>query len=108
MAWGYRKIPRKVVLEGDIGAAKTQIGRATSELNILEQQMKHRNLKQGSRTVRLDKGIVIEVWSCFNLQQVAIHVPGGEVPSPLERYCWCNCNFSTGIVVDYFYIRSTL
>lgn len=90
------KVPRKLFISGDIEVGKTLIGRGDQQLRILESQMKHQGLKQSWRTVEFHDGTVFEVWSCFNLQQVNIYVPGGDNPKEVEE---SSCFANTGMAI---------
>ncbi len=99
---GYRKVPRKVVVVGNVKEGKKLIGAADGQLRILEQQMSFQDLKQGARTIKLRPGVVIECWSCFTLQGVKITVNTG-IGKPIERIewveCFCGCHISQGFVI---------
>ena len=59
-------------ISGDESVARTFIGQAKSQLNILHNQMGFQNLKQGVRRVRLAEGTWLECLSCFGQNTVKI------------------------------------
>jgi len=98
---GYRKVPRKLVIVGDVNTGKKFLGEADSQLRILEQQMTFQGLKQGYRTIKPCSKVIISCWSCFSIQGVVISIKGGKkLPEEILRECWCNCNFSIGQVIE--------
>lgn len=98
----YRKVPKKIVVTGDIDRGRTYIGQADSQLNILQNQMRFQNLDQGWRTVKLAEDVVVECWSCFSLSAVHIHAtppkPAEKKKEELIRECLCLPCFTAGIV----------
>jgi hypothetical protein len=100
----YRKVPKKIIITGDIDRGKTYIGQADSQLNILQNQMRFQNLKQGWRTVKLADDVVVECWSCFSLSAVRIHVvPAGPEVEKLEeekKKCLCFPCFAFGVIEE--------
>jgi len=99
----YRKVPKKIVITGDIDRGKTYLGQADSQLNILQNQMRFQDLQQGSRTVKLADDVVVECWSCFSLSAVHIHVvpgAGKEAEKKEEKECFCFCNVAVAIVTE--------
>lgn len=91
---------------GDIDAAKRLRGEADSQLCILEEQMRKQGAlfgkqpEQGSRTIKLPGGGVIDVGSCFSIHDINIHVPkvGDYWPDDEERDCPCWPCFTQGKV----------
>jgi hypothetical protein len=102
----YRRVPKRIVITGDVDRGKTYIGQADSQLNILQNQMQFQNLKQGWRTVRLADDVVVECWSCFSLSAVRIHVtPSRYVDEKREReekWCLCFPCFASGVIEKVF------
>lgn len=97
---GYRRVPKKIEIIGDVVKGKTFIGIANSQLKILEQQMSYQNLKQSHRTIKV-QGIVIECWSCFNLQGIKITVTGGGgKKGDTYNLCYCNCHLAHGYIIN--------
>lgn len=102
-----RKVPKKIVLLGDIAEARRYIGVADSQLAILEEQLmiSPLNLKQGRRVYRAGH-IEIECIKILNITTVVITAATRKAErgkaAELYKECFCNCNFATGIVLDYF------
>lgn len=85
-------IPTKIVPIGDRQTVLHDMGFARVQMEILEGEMRHNGLSQGSRTRRAPHGSVVECWSCFDLRQITITAPprpGGE-PKPPRQWCYCN------------------
>jgi hypothetical protein len=82
---GVRSIPMNITLIGDRGKCESLIGRAESQLRILEAQMSFQGLQQGSRKIKGD-GYIIECWKCFSLQGVKIttFAPGPQPEKEIE------------------------
>lgn len=92
-------IPTKIVMSGDIQTAKADIGFARLQMGILENQMRFRDLQQGSLTRRSANGSVIECWSCFGLRQINITAPGGKpVRRKKRQFCFCNGCVALGVI----------
>ena len=93
------KVPVKIVIHGDERAGRAMIGFAKVQVIILEKQMSKQNLKQGSRTIKPSPGVIIDCWSCFNLQQITITVPSGvEKKKDDDGYCLCFPCFALGVI----------
>jgi len=104
----YRKIPKKIVILGDITKGKQYLGQADSQLNILQNQMSFQNLQQSWRTVRLAKDVIVECFSGFNLSEVRIHATPLKPLEPSlepERLCFCNCCVAIGRIKSSYSIR---
>ncbi|MDX9893852.1 MAG: hypothetical protein RBS34_00300 [Desulfofustis sp.] len=95
------RVPRKLVISGDKEAGQQHVGFADTQLAILENDMRFRGLKQGHRTIRISQDIVVEVWSCFALQQVNIYVAptGGKEEVEKKTSCFCNNCLSVGRIL---------
>jgi len=75
-------------------------GVARSEMAILKDQMKFRNLQQATRTAPPRyQGVKIVCRSVFGIDNISIFVGGGEEQQKVVYTCWCTCNFSVGIIV---------
>lgn len=94
------KVPRKLMITGDVEAGKAIIGQGNQQLAILENQMSFQKLKQGTRHIEYHDGTTIDVWSCFSLHGIYIHVPpaGGE-EKPKERVCFANTGMAIGRII---------
>jgi len=106
---GHRRIPRRTQIVGDIPTGKKLIGYADSQLRILENQMGFQGLKQGSRTVRPHRDIVIECWSCFSLQGIKITVLGSgrdKAEKISLEECMCFPCYAMGIVTNVTEVTS--
>jgi hypothetical protein len=94
----WRKIPRKLIIDGDVELGKTFVSLADSELRKLEHDMKFQSLQQLSRTRKFGN-VVIECWVGFGLSTVRITTAaarGGKKKSCYE--CMCGCHVSVGVV----------
>lgn len=69
--------PDKTILSGDRDAAKMLIGKAHSEMRLLEHQMDFLGLQQGVRTVRPLPRILIKCSKVFGQRNCLIHVDSG-------------------------------
>jgi hypothetical protein len=98
---GYRKIPKKVVTNGNTGIAKMAMGIADSQLVRLENDMSHQGIGVSFSTKSYQvagKRVVIEAWSSLNLQGVVIHVlEKGEQPG-VGKKCFCSCHVAEGVI----------
>jgi len=114
---GFRKVPRRLDITGNIHAGEMLLGRASSMLISVEkkidraQKMGLDKFKQEHQTRRMSDGSVIEVWSSFGESHVHIHVPHrGGAPRRKDLECYCNCHLAIGQIVgpkrrgcyDYF------
>lgn len=80
--------PCRIKCTGNIKAARGQIGRARSQLDILERLMFFQKLKQGTRKVRLDDDTEVECNICFGQKQIQIYSPpvGEELVERIHRW----------------------
>lgn len=98
-------VPIKIIIKGDFVTGRGMVGFAKDQMRILETSMSFQKLKQGSRTVKPFRNIVVECWSSFSLQVITIHVTppppsvkGYGHKEPLKRKCHCFPCFSFGII----------
>jgi len=97
----YRKIPRKLVISGNVALGKTFIGRAEQELVKLENELRLSQFPEVQQMHRTrDFGnVVIECWTAFGLSTVKITTKGGaENRSKMCQECMCGCHVSVGVV----------
>jgi len=114
---GFRKIPRRLDITGNVNAGKMLIGRANSVLSFVEQRVARAHkmgldkFQQDHQTVKMTDGSVIEVWSSFGESHIHIHVPHKGGPAgKVDLECYCNCHLAVGQIVgprrracyDYF------
>jgi len=98
---GYRKIPRKLVITGDVALGKTFIGRAEQELVKLENELRLSPFPEVQQVARSrDFGnVIIECWSGFGLSTVKITTKGGAIQKgKVRQECMCGCHVSMGFV----------
>ena len=96
------KVPCRVILEGDVEAAKDLRGFAIEEMESLENYMRSKGLKQWKSQTVLGGGVIIQCRSIFALQDIRIIVPvQGEPVIQIEKECWCCCFYSTGVVKNF-------
>lgn len=89
--------PTKILVGGDKNKARTFIGPAKSQLEILKNQMKFQNLKQGLRRLWLNDNVYVECRKIFNYQECRIWVrPTIIVESKKETKRYFLVVFSTG------------
>ena len=99
---GYRKVPRKIIINGEEKEGMKLISRADSELTILQDQMAFQGLEQGHRTIKLPDKSVIECWSGFGLSHVNIFTSGFLEGGGEEfKECYCDCGLAVGQIVNY-------
>jgi len=97
-------IPSTITVTGDIPKGREFVGFAKNQLAILQNQMSFQGLETGFRTVTPFPGIVVRVWSSFNLSQIHIDVKkqAGEEErfrvKKEEKTCLCLPHFSLGII----------
>lgn len=102
--FGYRKIPKKTVINGSKQQGQALISRANSELNILQEQMNFQHLEQGHRTVKLDNGAVIECWMNHGMSQVNIYTPSYfEEGGAVDKECFCCCHLAVGTIINPYF-----
>lgn len=65
--------------DGDVDQAKTLIGFAKNQRNILKNLMGFNGLQQDQRIVKFDDGSVITVQSCFGIDKIWISCPPSTV-----------------------------
>lgn len=77
----YKFIPSKIRCYGNINVAKTYIGVANSQMEILKNAMQFQNLTQSVRRIQINKNIFIECIKQFDFQLINIHaiVPKPEI-----------------------------
>ncbi len=99
---GYRKIPTRIDVRGNVELGKTFIGYARNELLKLERRMQLGNveLSQLTSTTSPVDGVVIQMWCSFNLSQILITAEGGvsRPEKPLCKACMCGCHITTGVI----------
>src|SRR6056297_2598078 len=66
--------PTKILVGGDKEKAKSFIGPARSQLNILKQNMSFQKLKQGIRKIWLNSDVYVECRQIFDYQECKIWV----------------------------------
>jgi hypothetical protein len=102
---GQRKVPRRIDIIGPRDKGMDYIGRAESQLKILENQMdlaEKSGYKQpiGTRTTRYPWG-VIEAWKTHDLCGVKITTFDLDgKPSKLKRVCFCGCSLTSGKITS--------
>lgn len=95
---GYRPIPTKKVINGDVREGMRYTGQAMKQLLQLENAMRFQGLKQLSSTFK-DDNVVIECWHGFGQSQVTITVGGGgEERGGVCKKCLCGCHVSLGFI----------
>jgi hypothetical protein len=79
---GFRRVPKRIVLQGDRDKAATHIGEADSLLNICQQQAKFQNLNQHQMVRTLQDGTVVVARSFYGLSDVRVLSPVVVPPKP--------------------------
>ena len=71
--------PTKMIVSGNLAKAKTFIGPAKSQMELLLNQLSYQNLSQGVRRLWLDKDTYVQCRKCYYYQECRIWVrPSGE------------------------------
>jgi hypothetical protein len=101
-----RKVPKKTTLVGNRRSSDNLRKLADSQLFLLEQDMRlSPSRKRIGRRVVHGEGYTIDCRVVNGVPEVRITTPpppvGGPAPR-LYRECFCNCNFATGLVTDYY------
>ena len=78
-------IAPRIKLRGSLREADALIGFAKSQLEILHRDMKFQDLKQLKRKVNLLGGAVVDLSSCFDLNDITIYVPEAAVEVEEEK-----------------------
>ena len=98
-------IPVKVVVNGDLASGKVYIGEAKSQLAILKKQQSL-GLRDEIRRVSLSPGVSVTCISDIRGDFIILNAGVGwreeeeKVIKEILRICVCNCNFSTGFVIE--------
>lgn len=98
MAVDYRKVPTRIIIEGDRSEGEKYYGLARKMLHELERNMQFQKLKQLSSFWK-DSKATIECWHGFGLSQIRITTRGGAVRGKKKCFgCMCGCHVSMGII----------